>query len=152
MHRVEYYRYMFLASAFWNWAVAAILWFTYEPFFAYLGQDPLRYAVPFQIAMGLIFVYGIGYYYLYKDQVANRPIAKLGVYGKMAVFILLSNAWAAGEIVFVLVIPGIVDLLFAVLFLEFLLSTSHLRLSYKLHGLHETVAHAVAVMMHKGAH
>jgi hypothetical protein len=72
------------------------------------------------------------------------------VYGKTAVFILLTNAWAAGEVVFVLVIPGIVDLLFALLFLEFLISTSHFRLSYKLHGLHETVAHAVAVITHKG--
>jgi hypothetical protein len=143
---------MFLASAFWNWVVAAILWFTYEAFFRYLGQGPLAYALPFQIALGMVFVYGIGYFYLYKDQVTNRQIAKLGVYGKTAVFTLLVNAWLAGEIVFVLVIPGIVDLIFAVLFLEFLISTGHFSLTDKLHGIGEVVAHARAVMTHRSAH
>ena len=56
MRRAKYYKYMFLISAFWNWIVAVILWFTYESFLAYLGQDPLRYAVPLQIALALIFV------------------------------------------------------------------------------------------------
>jgi hypothetical protein len=143
---------MFLISAFWNWVVAAILWFSYERFFEYLGQGPLAYALPLQIALAHIFVYGIGYFYLYKDRVANRWIAKLGIYGKTAVFVILLDGWLAGDIVFVLVIPGIVDLIFAVLFLEFLISTGHFRLSDTLHALHDSVAHARAVMIHKGAH
>ncbi len=152
MHRTRYYKYMFLAGAFWNWAAAVLLWFTYERFFAFLGQDPFRYALPFQIALGLIFVYGIGYFYLYRDQAGNREIAKLGIYGKTAVFALLLSNWMAGEIVFALLIPGIIDLAFALLFLEFLISTSHFSLSDKLHALHDSVSHAMANMTHRGAH
>ncbi|MBU1894593.1 MAG: hypothetical protein KJ983_02095, partial [Candidatus Omnitrophica bacterium] len=56
----------------------------------------------------------------YKDLIGNKVCAKIGVYSKVAIFFVLSYYWITGEILFVMVIPGIVDVIFAILFLEFL--------------------------------
>jgi hypothetical protein len=100
--------------------VATLFFVAYEPILEFLGMEPLRYAVPLQLGMAPVLVYGIAYFYVYRDLVENRNCAKLGVYGKTAVFVLLAYYWPVGEIVFDLVIPGIVDLIFAGLDLEFL--------------------------------
>lgn len=155
MCRERYYRYLFLAGALWNWLAAVVLWFGYEPLLKYLGMSPLNYALPMQMALALIFVYGVAYFYVSRDHTKNREIAKLGVYGKTAVFILLVSTWRAGDIAFFLVIPGIVDLVFAALFLEFLVATSQFSLSDKLQSLpsyHEIISHVRTAMAHKGVH
>jgi len=121
MQKEKYYKRLFLVGAVWNWVVAPIFFFAYAPIFKYLEMEPLRYVLPLQLFMALVFVFGIAYFYVYKNLVRNRDCAKLGVYSKTAVFVLLTYYWIVGEIVFALVIPGIVDLIFAGLFLEFLI-------------------------------
>jgi hypothetical protein len=155
MRRARYYRYVFLTGAFWNWIVAVILWFAYKPLLQNLSMSPVRYLLPIRIALALIFVYGIGYFYIYIDLVQNRQIAKLGVYGKTTVFILFLNAWRTGQIAAPLLILGIVDLAFAILFLEFLITTSHFSLSAKWQAFlnhHQTIAHTITAITHKNAH
>jgi hypothetical protein len=120
MTKKKYYRGLFLVGAIWNWIVAPIFFFAYKPILKSLEMKPMQYALPIQMSMALVFVYGIAYYYVFKDLVRNRDCAKLGVYSKTAVFVLLVYYWIVGEIVFALVIPGIVDLIFAGLYLEFL--------------------------------
>jgi hypothetical protein len=129
MRREKYYRFLFLTGAFWNWTVATVFFFASEPLIRNLGMAPLRYTVPLKIAMSMVFIYGIAYFNAYRDNVKNRNIVKLGVYGKIMVFALLVNSWLIGDIAFGMVIPGIVDLIFAGLFLEFLASTSNFSLS-----------------------
>lgn len=121
MTKNKYYKHLFLVGAIWNWIVAPIFFFAYKPIIQHLEMAPLQYGLPIKLAMALVFVYGIAYYYVYKDPIKNRDCAKLGVYSKTLVFILLTYYWIVGEIVFDLVIPGIVDLIFAGLFLEFLI-------------------------------
>ena len=121
MTKNKYYKGLFLVGAIWNWVIASTFFFAYKPIIKSLGMTPLQYALPLQLAMALVFVYGIAYFYVYKNPVRNRDCAKLGVYSKTMVFVLLIYYWAVGEVVFDLVIPGIVDLVFAVLYLEFLL-------------------------------
>jgi hypothetical protein len=121
MTKKKYYKRLFLLGAIWNWIVAPIFFFAYKPIIQHLQMAPLQYGLPIQLAMALVFVYGIAYYYVYKDPIRNRDCAKLGVYSKTLVFILLTYYWIVGEIVFALVIPGLVDLIFAGLFLEFLM-------------------------------
>lgn len=121
MTKNTYYKRLFFVGAVWNWIVAPILFFAYKPIIHHLDMTPLQYGLPLQLTMALVFVYGIAYYYVYKDPVRNRDCAKLGIYSKTLVFILVAYYWAIGEIAFALVIPGIVDLIFAGLFLDFLL-------------------------------
>jgi len=124
VQKEKYYKCLFLVGAIWNWIVAPIFFFAHAPIFKRLEMEPLRYVLPLQLFMALVFVFGIAYFYVFKDPVRNRDCAKLGVYSKTAVFVLLTYYWIAGEIVVALVIPGIVDLIFAGLFLEFLIRFS----------------------------
>jgi len=121
MTKNTYYKRLFFVGAIWNWIVAPVLFFAYKPIIQHVGMEPLKYGLPLQLAMALVFVYGIAYYYVYKDPVRNRDCAKLGIYSKTLVFVLCVYYWVIGEIAFALVIPGIVDLIFAGLFVEFLL-------------------------------
>ena len=120
MKRITYYKALFLIGAIWNWTIAPVFFFFYEPIIAATGLDPLRYGIPLQLAMALVFVYGIAYYYAFKDPVGNRVCVKLGIYSKTLVFLVLFYNWVTGVIVFSLLVPGIVDLIFAGLYVEFL--------------------------------
>ena len=125
MEKQRYYKRLFFIGAVWNWIVSSIFFFGYAPIFRFLGMAPPNYALPIRMAMALVFVYGIAYFYVYLDPIKNRNCAKLGVYSKTAVFLLSAYYWIAGEIRFPIVIPGIVDLVFAGLFVEFLVHTKY---------------------------
>jgi hypothetical protein len=126
MTKIKYYKGLFLIGAIWNWIVAPVFFFAYKPIIKSLELPPLQYVVPLRLSMALVFVFGIAYFYVFKDLARNRNCAKLGVYSKTLVFVLLTYYWIAGEIVFALVIPGVVDLIFAGLFLEFLIRFKHI--------------------------
>ena len=121
MQKEKYYKNLFFIGAIWNWIVAPTGFLAINPMLRYLKMKPIQYPVAWQLFMALVFVYGIAYFYVYKDLVKNRNCAKLGVYSKTAVFVLLTYYWAIGDIHFVLIIPGIVDLIFAGFFVEFLI-------------------------------
>jgi hypothetical protein len=57
------------------------------------------------------------------DLSRNRDLVKLGVIGKPLVFLVFLGHAVMKEIPALLVAPSLVDLLFGVLFLEFLLRT-----------------------------
>ena len=121
MKKEKYYKNLFLIGAIWNWIVAPTGFFGINLIIRHLNMKPVEYPVAWQLFMALVFVYGIAYFYVYKDLVKNRNCAKLGIYSKTAVFTLLTYYWAIGDIPFVLIIPGIVDLIFAGFFVEFLI-------------------------------
>ena len=79
-----------------------------------------RTQVVLVVFLALAFVFGIGYYWVSRDVRKNRDLVRLGVLGKLAVFVLFSIAWITGEIPFLLVFPGVGDLIFAILFIGFL--------------------------------
>jgi hypothetical protein len=64
---------------------------------------------------------GIGYYWVARDLSKNRAIVKLGVIGKLAVFSIVMGHAIRGDIPYALALPAVIDLMFAILFLEFLM-------------------------------
>lgn len=72
--------------------------------------------------LGVAFVFGIGYFWVSLDLIRNRDIAKLGVLGKLIVFVALLWAGIIGQIHFIMIGAGIVNLIFAILYMEFLLT------------------------------
>lgn len=70
-----------------------------------------------------LFVFGLGYYWVSSDLSRNRDLVKLGVIGKLLVFLVFFGHALAKEIPMGLVVPSMVDLLFGALFLEFLVRT-----------------------------
>jgi hypothetical protein len=55
----------------------------------------------------------------------------MGIIGKLIVFVALLWAWVVGEVPVILVGSGIVDLIFAILFIEFLLTAQKYRLEQR---------------------
>jgi hypothetical protein len=121
--RMRYYRWMFLAAAAWNaFAAAAVLFLLTNAAFRMRMEisnpaDPLI----LQLLASCLFVFGLGYYWVSRALSENHGIVKLGVVGKILVFILFFGHALAGTIPVTLAVPSVVDLLFAALFVEFLL-------------------------------
>ena len=69
---------VFLAAAIFNWVVGASLFFIpnifLDLFFVSPGVDQPVWVQQFA---GLVFVFGIGYYWAYRDLAANRELVRL---------------------------------------------------------------------------
>jgi hypothetical protein len=120
--RTRYYRALFLASAVWNALAAGAVLFllTNAMFRTRLGianpADPLS----LQLLASCLLLFGLGYYWVSRALSENHGLVKLGVIGKIAVFLLFFGHALAGTIPVTLGVLAVVDLLFAALFLEFL--------------------------------
>ena len=79
-----------------------------------------KYPIFFLLFLGLAFVFGIGYYWVSKDIHQNHAIVRMGIIGKIIVFLGLTADAVASNISTLMIGPGIVDLIFAILFIEFL--------------------------------
>lgn len=120
MLKQDYYKKMFFVGAIWNWAATLPFALGYKILFPLFGMKLPDYLVFFMMFLGLAFVYGLGYFWVSQDIHKNHGIVKMGIIGKLIVFVALSWAWMAGEVPVILVGPGIADLIFAILFIEFL--------------------------------
>ena len=84
-------------------------------------MEQLNYPIMFQLFMGLVFAFGVGYFMVSRELYTNRGILVAGTIGKMLVFLILAyHALVLKTIAVVLIIPGVVDAIFAVLFIKFL--------------------------------
>ena len=120
MPKEDYYNKMFFIGALWNWSVSLSFALGYKLLFPLFGMDLPNYLVFFMMFLGLVFVYGIGYFWVSRDINKNHDIVRMGIIGKLIVFVALLWAWVDGEVPVILVGAGIVDLIFTILFIKFL--------------------------------
>ncbi|HHQ49303.1 MAG TPA: hypothetical protein ENK19_10540 [Acidobacteria bacterium] len=120
MPRQAYYRRLFLVGAIWNWVAAGTFVLGYRLIFPILGMAQPVYPVFFLMFLGLCFMFGNGYHWVSRDLTRNHGIVKLGIIGKLIVFGGLTWAGLTGQVHLILIVPGVVDLVFAVLYLGFL--------------------------------
>ncbi len=123
MHKAGYYKGLFFIGALWNWG-AAINFLVFPEFaFSLIGMDPaVANTIFFTWFLALVFVYGLGYYWVSRDVHQNHAVVKMGILGKSALFGLAAYHWSIGLITLPLFMILCGDLLFALLFLEFLLN------------------------------
>ncbi|MBN1899496.1 MAG: hypothetical protein JW827_12030 [Spirochaetes bacterium] len=117
----KYYEYLFLTGAIWNWGVSLFFFLAHRYVSRFLDIAPVADLYLLQLSMALVFAIGLAYYWIRKDPGKNIPVVKLGIAGKTFVFIILSIHAINKNIHPLLVLPGVVDLIYAILFLEFLL-------------------------------
>ena len=120
MPKETYYKKMFFIGALWNWSVSLSFALGYKILFPLFGMELPNYLVFFMMFLGLVFVYGIGYFWVSRDINKNHDIVRMGIIGKLIVFVALLWAWVDGEVPVILVGAGIVDLIFTILFIIFL--------------------------------
>ncbi len=118
----SYQKNLFFIGALWNWGAALLFVGLY---FINVNILELFLTVPesmlwFFIVAGAIFIFGLGYYWISKDVERNRDIIKMGIIGKMLVFLLFLIYMIKGDITWLLFMAGCVDLVFAVLFKQVL--------------------------------
>jgi hypothetical protein len=120
--RTRYYHALFLAAAAWNAfaAGAALFLLTNAKFRMRIGISNPADPLSLQLLASCLLLFGLGYYWVGRALEKNHGLVKLGVIGKMVVFILFFGHALAGTIPVILAVPSAVDLLFAALFLEFL--------------------------------
>jgi len=123
--RSRYYRWLFITAAIWNLLAAGAVVFL-------LGDARFRQALGFpgpadtislELLAACLLVFGLGYYWVGGNLANNRDLVKLGVIGKPLVFLVFLGHAVRKEIPVLVVAPSLVDLLFGVLFLEFLMRT-----------------------------
>jgi hypothetical protein len=120
-HKSEkFYQRMFRTAALFNIVIAILLALFQKNILPWLGMEPVANEVFLQLFLGLVFVFGIGYYQISKNSEKNRNIIWLGFWGKLIVAVLLFSHAALGNISWGLASFGLGDLLFALLFLRFL--------------------------------
>ena len=116
---------MFRLAAFFNFAVAILLGLFQENILPWLGMEPLVNEVFLHLFLGLVFIFGIGYYCISLDAEKNRSIIWLGFWAKSLVVLLLLIHALQGNIPWRLASLGLVDLWYAVQFMRFLLTCQH---------------------------
>ncbi|MFX1298933.1 MAG: hypothetical protein ACFFD2_29255, partial [Promethearchaeota archaeon] len=129
MEREKYYKYLFIIGAIWNWMVAISL-FLMSIFMLELTASIFGIVVPpslvwFHIVVGLIFLFGIGYYIVGRDISKNRGIVIIGSIEKFLFFIILLIYFFLGHLNIFAVLLVIVDFGFGCLFLEFLINNQN---------------------------
>jgi hypothetical protein len=127
MNLQSYYRSMFFFGALWNWGAGMLFFFAYKPIFAWLGMKELNYPVLMYAFLILVFVFGIGYYWVSRDINKNHDIVKMGFMGKTLLFFLYTYYYLMGEVHLLIEMCLFVDLVFAILFMEFLLRARKLK-------------------------
>lgn len=124
MKRMAYYQNLFFIGAIWNWVAALSFAIGYKWLFPLFNMELPKFPVFLMLFLGLAFVYGIGYYWVFRDISKNHDIVRLGIMAKLIVFVGLLWAGITGQIAWISVGAGVVDLIFAILFIEFLISYS----------------------------
>jgi len=124
MPKESYYRKMFFIGAIWNWVATVSFAFGYPVLFPWFGMKLPLYPVFLQLFLGLAFIFGIGYYWVSRNIYNNHAIVKLGIIGKIFVFLMLLVYLIEGSVTFFPFTAGVVDLIFAILFIEFLIRFS----------------------------
>jgi hypothetical protein len=116
------WKYIFQLKAVINWIESLVLLFADRWIRELLGEKPLTNPEYLQLFVMLVFVIGIGYWWVSQDISRNREIVKLGIYAQSSVFVVLAYQTLVGNVHPFYLIPGIIDLIFAILFGLFLYS------------------------------
>ena len=110
-------RIMFTTAAWFNWLAGLALAVNVELLFGLFRiTPPPTEPVFLQLFAWLVIVFGIGYFWASRDPVANVPVIKLGMIGKLSVVLVSLACVMTGSISWQLMILVSADLLYAILF------------------------------------
>ena len=115
---------VFQTKAVINWVEAVVFLIGDRWIRELLNTEPLTNPEYSQIVYGLVFIIGIGYWWVGRDISQNHAIIKLGIYAQFSVFAVLAYHTLIGNLHPFYLISGVIDLTFAILFSLFLYSAA----------------------------
>ena len=116
------WKYLFLSKAVINWAEFVGLLFGDQWIRELLNLKPLINPEYLHMFIVLIFIFGIGYWWVGNDLSSNRDLVKLGICAQSLVFPVLVYHTAIGNLHPLYLIPGVIDQVYSILFGLFLYS------------------------------
>jgi hypothetical protein len=114
------YRRIFLVGALWNLMGTGLFFLFWRQAFALFQLAHPNYLAFFQAWLALAFVFGIGYYYVYRDLYGNLNIVRLGIYGKTAFALIFIYHVIFSGFHPVFLSGAFIDLIFVILYARFL--------------------------------
>ena len=125
MDRERYHRLLFLIAALWNWTLA-IAFFALPRidvgYFAAFGLEIPKTMLWFDSLMGLIFVFGIGFFFVSQNMMENHGLITMAVFEKTWFFLAGVTWFFLGQASLWVVLFATVDLIFGILFIEDLIA------------------------------
>lgn len=121
--RARYYKSLFLTGGIWNIGMSLCVWMLgllVPSTFGLFGMTAPSTLFFFHAMMGFIFSFGIGYIIVSRNTGENNAVVILGVIAKSIFFADCAISVSLGQANGILLAIGIIDLLFAILFAEFL--------------------------------
>ncbi|MFW9806341.1 MAG: hypothetical protein ACFFFK_06390 [Candidatus Thorarchaeota archaeon] len=121
MERERYHRLIFLCAAFWNWILAIIFWVLPRidmNYFLAVGLEIPNSMLWFDSFMGLVFVFGIGFYIVSTNLKENHGLIIMACFEKTTVFIIPTLWFLFGQASLWVVLVAAGDLFFGLLFIE----------------------------------
>jgi hypothetical protein len=110
-------RIMFTTAAWFNWVAGGAVAINVELLFGLFRITPLPTEPLFlQLFAWLVIVFGIGYFWASRDPVANVPVIKLGMIGKLSVVLVSLACVLTGSVSWQIMLLVSADLLYAILF------------------------------------
>ena len=119
LDKKKYYMYMLIIGAIWNIIISLLIFL--GSFFANPGLNELG-IVYYQMFSMVVLLFGIGYYLVGRDLDNNHAIISLGVIGKILVFVFMLIYYILGVVDAISLFIGIIDFIFGILFIEFLIN------------------------------
>lgn len=110
-------RTLFLTAAVFNWLVGLALLFDAPLLFQLFQVTPAPTEPLFvQLFAWLVIVFGVGYFWVSRDPLLNAAIIKLGILGKVSVFLVCLAATVAGIVSWQMLILASADGVYAAFF------------------------------------
>ncbi len=122
MNTTTYFKRLFQVGAIWNVAAGIELLFFQKYIFGFMGMAPLAHPIFYQFFCLAVLLFGIGYWLVSRDLTRNHDIVRLGVAGKVLVFAFTLYYAGIGRLPWLWVASGFGDLVFAGLFIHFLIA------------------------------
>jgi hypothetical protein len=121
----NYYKFLFRTAAMWSWLVSASVFVGNA-----IDEKLFRSIFPriepgfiLDMAVLPIFLFGCAYWWVSLDLTRNHAIIAVGAAGSMLAFVSSVIRAVTGDIPIVIVPAAVIDLIFGMLMLEFLLRT-----------------------------
>lgn len=124
MRQNAYDKALFLVAALFNLSTAAILLFRPDIVLMRLGiSDPAAKVLARSLASSVT-AWGVAYALVVVNPLRFREFVRLGVFSKTLFFAIYAVAFFGGQISFNAFVPALIDLLLAILFVEYWWRTS----------------------------
>ena len=119
MSRTAYDKALFIIAAAFNLGTAAVLIFRPDIILVRLGiSDPAARLLARSLASSVT-AWGIAYALVAINPNRFREFVRLGIFSKTLFFVIYAVAFFGGEITFKAFVPAVIDLILAVLFMEY---------------------------------